>query len=91
LLIFKAERSLKNYSLRKEEPKGSSEDQLKGGRTVTGKELDELEELNIKLDTLVGLLSEKGIVSKREYTNNVMMRLHETSKAKSFEDLDEEI
>ena len=82
---------MKNYSLRKEEPKGSSEDQLKGGRTVTGKELDELEELNIKLDTLVGLLSEKGIVSKREYTNNVMMRLHETSKAKSFEDLDEEI
>jgi hypothetical protein len=82
---------LKNYSLRKEEPKGSSEDQLKGGRIVTGKELDELEELNIKLDTLVGLLSEKGIVSKREYTNNVMMRLHETSKAKSFEDLDEEI
>ena len=82
---------MKNHSLRKEEPKGSSEDQLKGGRTVTGKELDELEELNIKLDTLVGLLSEKGIVSKREYTNNVMMRLHETSKAKSFEDLDEEI
>jgi hypothetical protein len=37
------------------------------------------------------LLSEKGIVSKREYDNNVMMRLHETSKAKSFEDLDEEI
>ena len=82
---------MKNHSLRKEEPKGSSEDQLKGGRIVTGKDLDELEELNIKLDTLVGLLSEKGIVSKREYTNNVMMRLHETSKAKSFEDLDEEI
>jgi hypothetical protein len=50
-----------------------------------------LEELNIKLDTLVGLLSEKGIVSKREYANNVAMRLHETSKAKSFEELDEEI
>jgi hypothetical protein len=50
-----------------------------------------LEELNVKLDTLVGLLSDKGIVSKREYINNVMMRLHETSKAESFEDLDEEI
>lgn len=60
-------------------------------RRVTGKELTELEELNIKLDTLVSLLSEKGIVSKREYTNNIMMRLHEMSKAKSFEDLDEEI
>jgi hypothetical protein len=82
---------LKNHSLRKEEPEGSSEDHLKGGRIITGKELDELEELNIKLDTLVGLLSDKGIVSKREYINNVMMRLHETSKAESFEDLDEEI
>jgi hypothetical protein len=50
-----------------------------------------LEELNIKLDTLVGLLSDKGIISKREYTNNVMMRLHETSKAEGFEDLNEEI
>ena len=58
---------------------------------VTGKDLTELEELDIKLDTLVSLLSEKGIVSKKEYDNNVMMRLHETSKAKSFEDLDEEI
>jgi hypothetical protein len=82
---------LKNHSLREEEPEDSSEDRLKGGRIITGKELDELEELNIKLDTLVGLLSDKGIVSKREYTNNVMMRLHETSKAESFEDLDEEI
>jgi hypothetical protein len=82
---------LKNHSLRKEEPKDSSQDHLKGGRIVTGKELDELEELNIKLDTLVGLLSDKGIISKREYTNNVMMRLHETSKAEGFEDLDEEI
>lgn len=82
---------MKNHSLRKEEPESSSEDHLKRGRIITGKELNELEELNIKLDTLVGLLSEKGIVSKREYANNVMMRLHETSKAKSFEDLDEEI
>jgi hypothetical protein len=39
----------------------------------------------------VSLLSEKGIVSKREYTNNMMMRLHEMSKARSFEDLDDEI
>jgi hypothetical protein len=82
---------LKNHSLRKDKREGSSEDHLKGGRIVTGKELDELEELNIKLDTLLGLLSDKGIVSKREYTNNVMMRLHEASKAESFEDLDEEI
>jgi len=47
--------------------------------------------LNIKLETLVGLLSEKGIISKREFANNVVMRLHEMSKAKGFEELDEEI
>lgn len=82
---------MKNHSPRKEKPDRSSNGHLNKGRVVTGKELDQLEELNIKLDTLVGLLSDKGVVSKREYTNNVMMRLHEMSKAKSFEDLDEEI
>jgi hypothetical protein len=83
--------SLKNHSPRKENLDHSSSGHLNKGRVVTGKELDQLEELNIKLDTLVGLLSEKGVVSKREYTSNLMMRLHEMSKAKSFEDLDEEL
>lgn len=82
---------LKNHSPRKENLERSSSGHLNKGRVVTGKELDQLEELNIKLDTLVGLLSEKGVISKREYTSNVMMRLHEMSKAKSFEDLDEEL
>ena len=84
-------KSLKNHSPRKENLEHSSSSHLNKGRVVTGKELDQLEELNIKLDTLVGLLSEKGVISKREYTSNVMMRLHEMSKAKSFEDLDEEL
>jgi hypothetical protein len=83
--------SLKNHSPRKENLERSSSSHLNKGRIVTGKELDQIEELNIKLDTLVGLLSEKGVISKREYTSNVMMRLHEMSKAKSFEDLDEEL
>lgn len=79
------------HSQRKIKPEGYTDESPRRSRIITGKELDELEELNIKLDTLVGLLSEKGIVSKREYANNVAMRLHETSKAKSFEELDEEI
>ena len=80
-----------NRSPRVENPKRSSDGHPRSSRAVTGKELNELDELNIKLDTLVSLLSEKGIVSKREYTNNMMMRLHEMSKARSFEDLDDEI
>jgi hypothetical protein len=82
---------LRNHSPRKEKLERSSNGHLDKDRVVTGKELDQLEELNIKLDTLVGLLSEKGVISRREYTSNVMMRLHEMSKAKSFEDLDEEL
>jgi hypothetical protein len=82
---------LRNHSPRREKHERSSNGHLNKDRVVTGKELDQLEELNIKLDTLVGLLSEKGVISKREYTSNVMMRLHEMSKAKSFEDLDEEL
>lgn len=54
-------------------------------------ELDKLEELNIKIDVLVELLSEKGIINKKMYINNLMMYLHQTSKAKSFEKFDQEI
>lgn len=79
------------HSQRKKRPEDYTDDSPKKGRIITGKELDELEELNIKLETLVGLLSEKGVLSKREYASNVAMRLHEVSKAKSFEELDDEI
>jgi predicted transcriptional regulator YheO len=58
-------------------------------RKVESRELDQLEELSIRIDTLVELLSEKGIINKKGYINNVMMRIHETSKAKSFDECDE--
>ena len=58
-------------------------------RKVESRELDQLEELSIRIDTLVDLLSEKGIINKKGYINNVMMRIHETSKAKSFDECDE--
>jgi len=54
-------------------------------------ELDKFEELNIKIDVLVELLSNKGIINKKMYVNNLMMYLHQTSKAKSFENFDQEI
>jgi hypothetical protein len=56
---------------------------------VESRELDQLEELIIRIDTLVELLSEKGIINKKVYVNNIMMRIHETSKAKSFDECDE--
>ena len=58
-------------------------------KVVESRELDQLEELSIRIDTLVELLSEKGIINKKTYINNVMMRIHETSKAKSFDECDE--
>jgi hypothetical protein len=83
---------LKNNSAKKEKSEySSSNHDLNKSRVVTGKELDQLEELSIRLDTLIELLAEKGIIIKKEYTNNVIMRLHEISKAKGFEELDEEI
>ena len=58
-------------------------------KVVESRELDQLEELSIRIDTLVELLSEKGIINKKVYVNNIMMRIHETSKAKSFDECDE--
>jgi hypothetical protein len=60
-------------------------------KKITGKELSSQDEINIKLDTLVELLVSKGILSRREFERMSTMRLHEISKARAFEDLDEEI
>ena len=61
----------------------------KAKEVVESSELEQIEELSIRIDTLVELLSDKGIINKKGYINNVMMRIHETSKAKSFDECDE--
>jgi hypothetical protein len=58
-------------------------------KVVESSELEQIEELSIRIDTLVELLSDKGIINKKGYINNVMMRIHEASKAKSFDEYDE--
>ncbi len=60
-------------------------------RKITGKELSSLDEFCIRLDILVELLDNKGILNKKEYERISTMRLHEISKARAFEDLDEEL
>lgn len=60
-------------------------------RKITGKELSSLDEFNIRLDILVELLDNKRILNKKEYERISTMRLHEISKARAFEDLDEEL
>jgi len=60
-------------------------------RKITGKELSSLDEFNIKLVTLIELLDNKGIINKKEFERISTMKLHEISKARAFEDLDEEL
>jgi hypothetical protein len=64
---------------------------LKVDRKITGKELESEEEVRIQLSVLVELLDEKGLINKKEYQRIVSMRLHESSKALAFEEMDEEI
>lgn len=61
------------------------------GRKITGKELKSEEEFRIQLSVLVELLDEKRLINKKEYQRIVSMRLHESSKALAFEEMDEEI
>jgi hypothetical protein len=58
---------------------------------VTGKELTETEEITVMLDLLIEELDRKGIIDRKEYNRLLAMRLHETSKARAFEELNEEI
>jgi hypothetical protein len=70
---------------------GDDGDDLVEPKKITGKELSETEELSARLNTLVEMLDEKGIINKSEYRRRVAMRLHEISKAGAIEELDEEL
>ena len=73
--------------------KRSHDDELEMGpsKKITGKELSLSEETSTRLNALVELLQDKGIISKKEYGSRVAMRLHEISKATAFEEMDEEL
>ena len=58
---------------------------------VTGKELTEIEEITVMLDVLIEELQRRGTIDKKEYNRLVAMRLHELSKARAFEELDEDL
>ena len=58
---------------------------------VTGKELTEIEEITVTLDVLIEELQRRGAINKKEFNRLVAMRLHEISKARAFEELDEEL
>jgi hypothetical protein len=60
-------------------------------KKVTGKELTLSEELSTRLDTLVELLQDKGLINKKEYESRVAMHLHEISKGTAFQEMDEEL
>ena len=70
---------------------GAEGDDIVEPKKITGKELNEIEELSARLTTLIEMLDEKGIINKNEYGRTVAMRLHEISKAGAFEELDEEL
>jgi predicted transcriptional regulator YheO len=70
---------------------GAEGDDLLEPKKITGKDLNEIEELSARLTTLVEMLDEKGILNMKEYRRMVAMRLHEISKASALEELDEEL
>jgi hypothetical protein len=60
-------------------------------RLVTGKELTELEEVSTRINTLIDILGQRGVLNVKEFERIVAMRLHEVSKATAFEGLNEEL
>ena len=82
---------MRNYSVKKDKLNTPSKHHPTKSNLAKGKDFGQLEELTMKLDTLIDLLSEKGIITKKQFDNNIMMRMHESSKARGFEDFEEEI
>ena len=51
------------------------------------KELTELEEISARINTLIDMLHEKGVLNKKVYERTLAMRLHEISKATVFSEM----
>jgi hypothetical protein len=64
---------------------------LRSDKKITGRTLAELEEISVRLNTLISILEERGIINRKEYESTVAMRLHEVSKATAFEGLNGEL
>lgn len=79
--------------MRKERLPGSKSDKRvkEQNRLVTGKELTEIEELSTRINTLIDILGQCGVLNVKEFERIVAMRLHEVSKATAFEGLDDEL
>jgi hypothetical protein len=79
--------------MRKERLPGSKSDKhvTEQKRLVTGKELTELEEVSTRINTLIDILGQRGVLNVKEFERIVAMRLHEVSKATAFEGLNEEL
>ena len=77
--------------MRTDKKSGDEDVDIGTSKKVTGRELSLSEETSIRLNILVGLLHDKGIINKKEYESTVAMHLHETSKATAFEKMDEEL
>ena len=82
---------MSNKRTNRRREQGTDGDDLVEPKKITGKELNEIEELSTRLTTLVEILDEKGILDMKEYRRMVAMRLHEISKAGAFEELDTEL
>jgi hypothetical protein len=70
---------------------GDEDADIGTSKKVTGRELTLSEETSTRLNILVELLQDKGIINKKEYESRVIMHLHEISKATAFEEIDEEL
>ena len=70
---------------------GDEDADIGTSKKVTGRELSLSEETNIRLNMLVELLQDKGIINTKEYESRVAMHLHEISKATAFKEMDEEL
>ena len=70
---------------------GDEDADIGTSKKVTGRELSLSEETNIRLNMLLELLQDKGIINTKEYESRVAMHLHEISKATAFKEMDEEL
>ena len=60
-------------------------------KKATGRELSVHEETRIRLNTLIELLHDRGVINNKELESRVAMHLHEISKATAFEEMNEEL
>lgn len=79
----------RNVLVSEKDVAGSNKHKFRSDENAS-KELTELEEISARVNTLIDMLHEKGVLDKKVFERTLAMRLYEISKATVFSEMSDQ-